>query len=98
MTERGSTLGTAPMFMVSMAMVVVVYLFLLGLSLFAAFIDDLDVVIKNGSDDGYHVSLDYTGADIFGASNTNIDDTLESQIPFPHSHHILAASLLEDTY
>lgn len=87
------------MFMTSMAMMMVVNLFLLGLlGLFAAFIDDLDVVIKNGSDDGDHVSLDDPSADIFGASHTNIDNTLEGQIPFPHAHHVLAATLLEDAY
>ena len=87
------------MLVTSMAMMVIVNLLLLGfLSLFAAFVDDLDVVIEYGSDDGDHVGLDHASADILGTPNTDIDNTLESQVPFPHAHHIFAATLLEDAY
>lgn len=82
-----------------MAMLMIVHLLLLGLfSLFAAFIDNLDVVIENCRDDGNHISLDHASADIFSSSNANVDNTLEGQIPFPHTHHILAPTLLENAY
>jgi hypothetical protein len=81
----------------AVAMMIVVNLPLLGLlSFFAALIDGFDVIVENGGDDGDHVGLDDASADIFGASDADIDNTLEGKIPFPHSHHVLTATLLED--
>jgi hypothetical protein len=66
------------------------------LSLFAAFIDDLDVIVENRGDDRDHVSFDNTRSHIFRPADTNIDHALKCQVPLPNSHHILAATLLED--
>lgn len=83
--------------MVMMVWVVVLNLLLLGLlGLLAALVDDSNVVIKNGGNDGDHVGLDDSGADILGASNADIDDALKREVPFPHAHHVFAATLLED--
>jgi hypothetical protein len=84
-------------FMASMTtMVMFVHLFLVGLfGLFAAFLDDLDVIVKNSSYDWHHISFDNTSPHVFGSSDANIDHALESKVPFPHSHHILTPSLLQ---
>lgn len=83
--------------MSAMAMVMVVNLLLLGLlSLFAALIDSLDVVVEDCSNDGDHVGLDDTGTDIFRASDADVDHALKSEIPLPHAHHIFAATLFKD--
>jgi hypothetical protein len=80
----------------SVTMVIVVLLLFGFFSLLAAFVDSLGIVIKDGSDDRDHVSLDNTSADAFRASNTNIDDTLESKVPLPHSHHVLTTALFQN--
>lgn len=64
----------------------------------AVLVHDLDVVVQYSCNDRHHVCLDDSGADILGASHTDIDHTLESQVPFPYSHHIFAAALLEDAH
>lgn len=70
---------------------------LLGLlCLFAALLNDLDVVVENGGDNRDHVGLDDACADGLGAADSNIDNALEGQVPLPHVHHIPAATLLED--
>lgn len=85
------------MIVAAVAMVMVMYLLLLGLlGFFTALVDDLDVIVQDGGDDGDHVCLDDAGADIFRASDADIDNALESEIPLPHAHHVLAATLLED--
>lgn len=81
----------------AVAVMVVVDLLVLGLvGLFAALVNDSDVVVKDGGDDRNHVSLDDSGADVLGAADANVDDTLESEVPLPHAHHVFAAALLED--
>ncbi|KAI6755313.1 hypothetical protein HG531_004419 [Fusarium graminearum] len=82
--------------MASVTVVVVILLLFGFLSLLAAFVDSLGIVIEDGSDDGDHVSLDNTSANIFCASNTNIDDALESKVPLPHSHHVLTTALFQN--
>jgi hypothetical protein len=78
-------------------MVMVMNLLLLGfLSPLTALLDDLDVVVEDCCDDGDHISLNNAGANTLGAPHTDVDDTLEGKIPFPHAHHISAATLLED--
>lgn len=69
----------------------------LGLvGLFPTLLDDFDVVVKDGSDDRDHIGLDDAGAHVFGSPNTDIDDTLEGQVPLPHVHHVFAASPFQD--
>jgi hypothetical protein len=80
----------------SVTMVIVVLLLFRFFGLLAAFVDSLGIVIEDGSDDGDHVGFNDTGADVLRASNTNIDNALESKIPFPHSHHVLTTALLEN--
>lgn len=83
----------------AVTVMMVVDLLLLGLiGLLATLIDDSDVVVEDGGDDGNHVSLDDSGADVLGASDADVDDTLESEVPFPHAHHVLATALFEDAY
>lgn len=85
------------MLVTPMAMVVVMNLLLLGLlGLFTALVDGLDIIIEDCSNDGNHVGLNDACADIFCASDSYVDDTLESKIPFPHAHHVLATPLLKD--
>lgn len=59
-------------------------------------INDLDVIVEYGSDDGNHVGLYDPGPDSLCASNSYVDNTLKRQIPLPHVHHVFAATLLED--
>jgi len=61
-------------------------------------VDNLDVVVEDGGDDGDHVGLDDTGPDVLGAPYTNVKDALEGEVPLPHVHHVLAPALLEDAY
>jgi hypothetical protein len=82
--------------MVVVMMMVVDLLLLRLLCLFAAFIDDPNVVVENRRDDRYHVGLDDSCADVLCATNTNVDDALEGEVPFPHAHHVFAATLLKD--
>lgn len=90
-------LGRTPIVATMPTMVMVMQLFLTGLfGLFATLFDDFDVIIEDGGNDGYHVCLDDSSADILGTTNTDVDDALEGQVPLPHAHHILAATLLED--
>ena len=62
------------------------------------FVDDLDVVVEDGSDDGHHVGFDDPCPDVLGASDADVEDALECQVPFPHVHHVLAPALFEDAY
>ena len=66
------------------------------LSLLAYPFDDFDVVVEDGGDDGNHICLNNAGSDVLSASYTYVDHALESKIPLPHVHHILAATLLQD--
>lgn len=68
------------------------------LGLLAASVDDLDIVIENGSDDRDEVGLDHAGADVLRASHADVDYALEGQVPLPHVHHVLAPPLLENTH
>lgn len=77
--------------------VMVVALLLFGLlRLLAAFINSFCIVVEDGSDDRNHVSLNNSGADVFRASDADIDNTLKSKVPLPHSHHIFTTTLLEN--
>lgn len=85
--------------MTPVTMVVVLQLLLLGLfGLFTTLLNHFDVVIENCGDDGHHVGLNDSRPDTFGATDPDIDDTLESQIPLPHIHHVFAAALLQDAH
>jgi hypothetical protein len=84
------------MFMASVTVMIVALLLFGLLCLLAAFINSLCIVVEDGSDDGNHVSLNNSGADVFRASDADIDNTLKSKVPLPHSHHVLTTTLLEN--
>lgn len=65
-------------------------------SFFATLLDDLDVIVQNGGNDRDHVGLDDASTDILCAPNTNINDALKRQVPFPHVHHIFGSAALEN--
>jgi hypothetical protein len=78
-------------------MVMVVYLFLLNfIGLFSTSVNNFDIVVKNSCDDRNHVGFNNTRAYVFRSTHTDIDNTLERQVPFPHSHHVLTPTLFED--
>ena len=70
---------------------------LLQLLFVATFFNDLDVVVEHSGNDWHRAGLDYPGAHRLGASHTNIHNTLEAKVPFPHVHHVLAPTLLQNT-
>jgi len=70
----------------------------LGFCSFPALIDNLDVVVEDGCDDGHHVGFNNPRADVFGPSHADVEDALEGEVPLPHVHHVLASALLEDAY
>lgn len=99
MTEGGGVLGATPMVVTPVTMVVILDLLLLGLfSLFAALVDDFDVIVEDGCDDRDHIGLDHARADVLRASDADVDNALEGQVPLPHAHHVLAPALFEDAY
>ena len=61
-------------------------------------VDDLDVVVENGCDDRHHVGFDDTRPDVLRATHADVEDALESKVPLPHIHHVLAPALFEDAY
>lgn len=65
------------------------------LGLFSASVDDLDVVVEYGGNDGNHVCLDHSSPDVLRAADANVDHALKGQIPLPHIHHVLASAGLE---
>lgn len=66
------------------------------LRLLSAPIYDLYVVVENRSDNWDHVCLYHPSPNRLRASDADIDNTLESEIPFPHIHHVLASACLEE--
>lgn len=64
----------------------------------ATLVDDPDVIVEYGCNDRNHISLDNPSPYILRAANPNIEHTLKGEIPFPHLHHLLASSLLENAY
>ena len=78
-----------------MVMAMLVFNFLRFLTVL---LHNFDIVVENGCNDRHHVCLDDSGTDILGASHTDIDHALESQVPLPYSHHIFTATLLEDAH
>lgn len=80
---------------VVMAMVVELLLFSF-FGLFSTFVDDFDVIVEDGGDDGNHIGFDNPGTNGLGTAYTYVDHALKSKVPLPHAHHILAATLLED--
>lgn len=94
--EGGRLVGDAQV-AAAMATVVLVGMALLRLlGLFTALFNDLDVVVEDSGNDGDHVGFDDACPDGLGAPDADVDDALEGQVPFPHVHHIFAATLLED--
>jgi hypothetical protein len=61
-------------------------------------IHNLDVVVENGCNDRHHVGFNHTRPDVLGAAYANVEDALESKVPLPHVHHVLAAALFENAY
>lgn len=57
-----------------------------------------NVIPKNSGDDRDHVGFYDASSDIFRATHTNVDNALESQIPFPHVHFIFASAFFEDAH
>lgn len=94
--EGGRLVGDAEVVapMATLVLLGVALLSLLGL--LPALFNHLDVVVEDGGNDGHHVGLDDACADGLGAPDADIDDALEGQVPFPHVHHVFAATLLED--
>ncbi len=87
------------MIVTPMTMMVFVDLLLFGLfRLLAAFLDDFDVIVEDGGDDRDHVGFNDPCPNGLGASDSYVHNTLESQIPLPHVHHVLAPALLQDAY
>jgi hypothetical protein len=85
--------------MAPVTMVVVLQLLLLGLfGLFATFFNYFDVIIENRGNDRHHISLDNSRPDTFSATDSNVYDALESQVPLPHIHHVFAAALLQNAH
>lgn len=85
--------------MTTLALVMICKLLLLCLfGLLSRLLDILDVVVEQRTDDGNHVSLDNPSPDCFGAAHTNVDNALKSEVPFPKVHHVLGATLLQDTH
>lgn len=71
---------------------------LLLLFLFSQLFRDFDIIVENCSDDRNHVGLNNPSANALCAPNSYVNDTLESQVPFPHVHHIFASSLFQNAY
>lgn len=65
--------------------------------LLTAPVDDFDIVIQDGCDDGNHVSFHDARSDVLSAPDTNVHHTLKCQIPLPHAHHILTSTMFQDT-
>jgi hypothetical protein len=83
--------------MASVPMVVILDLLLLCfLRLFAALLNDLDVVVQDRGDYRHHVCLNDSGPYCLGATNAYVNDALKCQVPFPHVHHVLAPALFEN--
>ena len=60
-------------------MMMIVHLFLVGFfGLFAALLDDLDVVVKNCGNDRHHIGLDNSCSYALCSPHTDVDDALES--------------------
>jgi hypothetical protein len=72
----------------------------MGLSLAAGadLVHHLDVIVKDGGNHRNHVGFDHSGPNTFRAADTDVDDTLKRETPFPHFHQILAPALLQDTH
>ena len=68
----------------------------LGLDLVPTTVDDLQIIIEHGGDDGNHIGLDDASAHILGSTHADVDDALKGQVPLPHVHHVLTATGLED--
>lgn len=68
----------------------------LGIGSLPHLIEDLQVVVEDGGNDGHHVGLDDPCPDALRAAHTDVDNTLEGEAPFPHLHQILTPALLED--
>ena len=66
------------------------------LRLFSAPIYNFYVVVENRSNNWNHIRLHHPRPNRFRATNADIDNTLESKVPFPHIHHILASACLEE--
>lgn len=63
---------------------------------FPTLLDDLPVVVEDGGYDRHHVGLNNPGTYRLSTPDTDVDDALEGEIPFPHFHHVLTPALLED--
>lgn len=93
--ERGGFRGGVLVRMTPMTMVMVIEVLLLCLfCLLSAFLDNLDVIVEDSSNDGDHVSLDDPSTDALSAAHPYVHNALKSEIPLPHVHHVLATSLL----
>lgn len=68
------------------------------LRLLSAPVHDLDVVVEDGSNNRDQISLNDPGADVLRATDANVDHALESEVPLPHIHHILAPPLLQNAH
>lgn len=67
-------------------------------SLFPTLVNDLYIVVKYRCNHGHHVSFDDPRSDTLRTTDSNVDNALESQIPFPHFHHFLAPALLQNAH
>jgi hypothetical protein len=53
------------------------------ISVLSTLVDHTNVILQNGGDDRDHISFHYSGSYDFRATDSNIDDTLESEVPLP---------------
>jgi hypothetical protein len=51
------------------------------------------IAVEKGGNDWNHVGLDNASPNILCPTHADVDDTLESEIPLPHSHRVMTAAL-----
>lgn len=85
--------------MTPMPMMMLCNLFLFGFFGFlAALLDNFNIIVEYSRDDRDHISLDHPSPYVLSPTNSYVNNTLESEIPFPHVHHILASPLFQNAY
>jgi len=66
----------------------------LDIRIVSTLVDHANVVLQNCSNDRDHISFHHSGSYAFGATDSNIDDALESEVPLPALQEILCVSAL----
>jgi hypothetical protein len=69
----------------------------LDICVLSTLVDHANVVLQNRGNDRDHISFHHSGSHTFGATDSNIDDALESEVPLPALQEILCIpALFED--